>query len=478
VKERGQFLEVRKIKMSEEILFESSKLVAVSSLKHYDKNPRRGNVKAIAESLQANKQYRPIVVQKSTNKILAGNHTFRAAKELGWEKIAIVHVDVSDEEAKKIVLADNRTSDLAEYDNEVLLELLETIEAPDFGTGYSASDLDLLSSISENAAAEAGELGGLAVEDALVAVQGTMAVESEGSGFEDEEGDEFENAQATLEGVLQLNDDVYFEMGENDFDIPNLREDMLVEEMPDSLITWGGKEAMADDGTSTYLWQYGLASPTSMPYDRTIVCFFTYDFRFEGWWRRTSYYTAKCLNKGITMACVPDFSIMYDDPKIYQYYGMYRGQWVGRFLQEAGIRVIPRVTIHSDDEMLQATWLGIPKNAPVIAGSFQNIDLSDKDNLTNCYESLMKNAEYLEPENYIVYGGKTAKELCEKAQPNLPKTKLTYVENYAGVRRGVVFGKVDGLEAERKRRKASNRRVREDAQRDKMSKPGGLAGRG
>ena len=82
-----------------EVLFEQTQLVPIGLLRAYGKNPRKGNVKAIAESLKTNKQYRPIVVQKSTKQILAGNHTYRAAKELGWSQIAVVMVDVNDEEA-------------------------------------------------------------------------------------------------------------------------------------------------------------------------------------------------------------------------------------------------------------------------------------------------------------------------------------------------------------------------------------------
>ena len=59
-------------KNQQTIIANETVLVQVSELKGYDKNPRRGNVKAIAESLEINKQYRPIVVQKSTKKILAG----------------------------------------------------------------------------------------------------------------------------------------------------------------------------------------------------------------------------------------------------------------------------------------------------------------------------------------------------------------------------------------------------------------------
>jgi len=64
--------------------------VKVDTLKEFDGNPRKGNVKALVESLQANGQYRPIVVQKSTRQILAGNHLWKAAQELGWSEISII----------------------------------------------------------------------------------------------------------------------------------------------------------------------------------------------------------------------------------------------------------------------------------------------------------------------------------------------------------------------------------------------------
>ena len=51
-------------------------------------NQRRGNIDAIAESLERNGQYRPVVVNKPTGEILAGNHPYAAAKRLGWTHIA------------------------------------------------------------------------------------------------------------------------------------------------------------------------------------------------------------------------------------------------------------------------------------------------------------------------------------------------------------------------------------------------------
>lgn len=120
--------------------------VAIDLPQPYDRNPRRGNVEGIAESLRINGQYRPIVVNKRGNIILAGNHTWRAAKELGWSEIAVTWVDVDDDTARRIVLVDNRANDVAEYDDRLLAEILaEAAEADNLvGTGYDPYDLDKL----------------------------------------------------------------------------------------------------------------------------------------------------------------------------------------------------------------------------------------------------------------------------------------------------------------------------------------------
>ncbi|WP_206305530.1 ParB/RepB/Spo0J family partition protein [Actinacidiphila soli] len=126
----------------------ASLAVAIDDLAPYFRNPRTGDVDAIAESLRVNGQYKAIVVNRGThtgrpNEILAGNHTWAAAKQLGWEQIAATWVDVGDEDAARIVVVDNRTSDLAGYDSELLADILE--ELPDLdGTGYDQGALDKL----------------------------------------------------------------------------------------------------------------------------------------------------------------------------------------------------------------------------------------------------------------------------------------------------------------------------------------------
>jgi DNA modification methylase len=117
----------------------------LNELTTYHRNPRRGNVPAIAASLQTIGQYRPIVVNlgRLTGRpleVLAGNHTLLAARHLGWDTITGATVDVDDETAARIVAADNRTADLGDYDLAQLLELLADL--PDLtGTGYTDDDL-------------------------------------------------------------------------------------------------------------------------------------------------------------------------------------------------------------------------------------------------------------------------------------------------------------------------------------------------
>lgn len=133
-------------------------------------NPRRGDIDTIAESLTRNGQYRPIVVNKPTSEILAGNHTYAAAKRLGWTHIAATFVDVDEDEAARIVLADNRTADLGGYDDTLLLDMLRGMDGDLLGTGYNQDDVDALAALGSAGVADlddlADQVGGFSDADA------------------------------------------------------------------------------------------------------------------------------------------------------------------------------------------------------------------------------------------------------------------------------------------------------------------------
>lgn len=89
------------------------------------------NLKAIEGSLKNFGQRKPIVIDKA-GVIVAGNGTVQAAERLGWETIQAVRVpaDWTDDQVKAFALADNRTAELASWDDSVLsLQLRELTDA-------------------------------------------------------------------------------------------------------------------------------------------------------------------------------------------------------------------------------------------------------------------------------------------------------------------------------------------------------------
>ena len=87
------------------------------------------NLDAIAASLKKFGQRKPIVVHKGV--VLAGNGTLEAAKTLGWTEIEVAEVpsDWDLDTAKAYALADNKTAELAEWDeSELAKQILELDE--------------------------------------------------------------------------------------------------------------------------------------------------------------------------------------------------------------------------------------------------------------------------------------------------------------------------------------------------------------
>jgi ParB-like chromosome segregation protein Spo0J len=121
--------------------------VPVAELFPHPENARQGDINTIMESIQVNGWFGALVVQESTSYILAGNHRYEAAAELGFAAIPdVIYVDVDDMQARKILLADNKTSDDSIYDDEQLLHLLNSVIDLE-GTGYTADDLRALEAL-------------------------------------------------------------------------------------------------------------------------------------------------------------------------------------------------------------------------------------------------------------------------------------------------------------------------------------------
>jgi site-specific DNA-methyltransferase (adenine-specific) len=115
------------------MIIESLKNLAVpiESLQGLPGNPRLGDIDAVAASLDRFGQRKPIVVRKDDGTIIAGNHTWQAAKKLGWTEIAVAYVGDDDTTAQAYALADNRTAELGSYDEQALKDLIDKVALVD-----------------------------------------------------------------------------------------------------------------------------------------------------------------------------------------------------------------------------------------------------------------------------------------------------------------------------------------------------------
>lgn len=181
-------------------------------------HPHR-NLSAIKSSLKAFGQTKPIVLSRD-GIVLAGNGTVLAARELGWGELAAVRVNLDGEQARAYSIADNRAAELAEWDYEVLANLMKDLNHRDL-IGWSDDEIN-------------------DVLGALVA--------------DDPEAEE-EPAEATVDPIWP---------GEPTLDIPILRDDRQAQTIEHAVVRWGSLKRKTkvngtyhfytDDGKFATLW--------------------------------------------------------------------------------------------------------------------------------------------------------------------------------------------------------------------------------
>jgi site-specific DNA-methyltransferase (adenine-specific) len=135
------------------VTFVGQKEIPVQDLKPHPKNPNRGDVNSIAESLEQFGQFRSILALPDGT-MLAGHHVLQAAKNIGMKTVRVDVIDTDEKTALKILHADNRLADLGlGPDLDLLLKNLEILDGDLAGTGYDDEYVRLL----EDALAASGE---------------------------------------------------------------------------------------------------------------------------------------------------------------------------------------------------------------------------------------------------------------------------------------------------------------------------------
>jgi hypothetical protein len=326
----------------------------------------------------------PIVVSKRSGFITKGHGRMAAAMLLKLDTVPIDEQDY-DSEAQEWadVIADNRIAELADMNEKRLAELVRDLDALNY-------DSQLLGFTSEEAAALVAQL--------------------------DPAPSAFEDISPVLAGAHALKTDMLFP-SDLPHDIPMLRADMLAS-MPEPIETWCGERVSRK--SENYFYNHNSDSLRGLDIHKTVLGFYVDDFRFEATFNDAAAFATRILNAGFVAAVTPNFSVVPDWPGAINLYNTFRTRWVGRYWQEAGIRIIPDVQTGFDvkGKAFDFATIGIPKNAPCI--SVQAHMNFKEDQIKNEGTALKGMIEQLKPQSIFVMSGASAREIVELAK--LPKS--------------------------------------------------------
>lgn len=405
--------------------------VKLGSLVPFPGNAKAHDMGAIVESLEKNGQYRPLVVQQSTMQVLAGNGTLEAMQYLGWDECDVWLVDCDDETAVRINIVDNRANELGDVEYGRLARLLEGLGSDTVGTGYTSREVTSILSWAQEQADESTKVALEAVESASATTQAQTravldslsdnATESDTAGGEEPEPDEGlpEYEEKTIH---RLDDTVQFLPSSAAWEMPELRDDMLLDRVPDDLETWSGPNTTTDRGQH-FLYVFHTDSTVGMPFDRSLLAFYTSDERFANWWADPSYYVERLVAAGYMGAIEPDYSVGEGIPQAVNLYNVYRNRWCARFMQEAGVKIIPNISISGETQDHEWLYAGIPVGVPVVALQVQALVENDQDEITRWLRGM---TAMLKPGKIIAYGNEAGHTMVEKVRL---KTPVQYVLN-------------------------------------------------
>lgn len=129
------------------------------------------------------------------------------------------------------------------------------------------------------------------------------------------------------------------------------------------------------------------------------IHFFLDDYQFVRVWNRIDDYMSVFERFGCVMT--PDFSTYTDYPKALQIYNHYRKHWIGAYLQDSGIDVIPTIS-WSDRESFEWCFDGEPVGGSVAVSSVGCLHSKAKRELfLDGYAEMMRR---LRPDKVFFYG--------------------------------------------------------------------------
>lgn len=122
--------------------------VRIELLKPYEQNAKIHGEDQILKLMDSIREFgflSPCLVERGTNNLIAGHGRVEAAKRLGMETVPCVYIeDISEAQRRAYILADNRLTELGEWDMELVSQELEALKNQKFDielTGFTFNDI-------------------------------------------------------------------------------------------------------------------------------------------------------------------------------------------------------------------------------------------------------------------------------------------------------------------------------------------------
>lgn len=278
--------------------------IRIEDIKPYENNPRLNDsaVEGVKESIKQFGFKIPMVIDKD-NVIVCGHTRYKASKQLGLKYIPCIRADdLTDEQIKAFRIADNKVSEVAEWDIDKL-----SIELEDISLDMSSFGIDL---------------------DALSPVD----IQEDDDGYY---GDERE--RTNKEYNLDLID--YDNLTDDFWQMPIIKNNNYI---PDDLIGFNYAKTCKERNCGVH--------------------FYVDDYQFERVWNCPERYVELLWEYDCVLS--PDFSLYLDMPMPMKIWNIYRSRQIGAFFQSRGIKVIPTIS-WAEPETYEFCFQGIPKGSIV-----------------------------------------------------------------------------------------------------------------
>lgn len=103
--------------------------VPIDAVHAWKKNPKTGAVEEVAASIKKYGFGQPIVARKENGEVIAGHTRLLAAKRLGLPRVPVRFVDLDEKKSHELALVDQRTAELADWDDDLKDEVLSEADA-------------------------------------------------------------------------------------------------------------------------------------------------------------------------------------------------------------------------------------------------------------------------------------------------------------------------------------------------------------